>query len=83
MKNVKSRLLAAVLALGMLMTACSKSEPAPAKEQETTGTKTVVDMTGREVEIPADVKSVHATSPVGQNIMYSINPDKMAGWCTE
>lgn len=84
MKNVKTRLISAVLALGLLMTACSKTAQNPQQNKEDTATtRTIVDMAGREVEIPKDVKSVHATSPIGQNIMYSINPDKMAGWCTE
>ena len=96
MKNTK-KLLALLLAVGMLFTACGKApseevkdpEVNPPQEQqeeqqaEETGTRIVTDMGGREVEIPVNVKSVHTTSPVGQDIMYTINPDKMAGWCTK
>lgn len=90
MKNFKLRLFASILAVGILFTACGKnpvdeqaenSNNTTAQEQQT-GTRKIVDMSGREVEIPAEIKSVHATSPIGQDIMYTINPDKMAGWCS-
>ena len=94
MKNLKLRLLASILAVGILFTACGKAPNEEVKDAEVNpqqeeqqadenGTRVVTDMAGREVEIPVNVKSVHATSPVGQDIMYTINPDKMAGWCTK
>lgn len=43
-------------------------------------TRKVVDMYGREIEIPAVIKKAYATSQIGIIVLYSLNPDKLAGW---
>lgn len=75
-----------------LFTGCTKEKEDDIKEaavtvttdvsedaQVQTGTKTVKDMAGREVEIPTDIKKVYCTSPVGTIITYTISPDLLAG----
>ncbi|MGI6712714.1 MAG: ABC transporter substrate-binding protein [Bacillota bacterium] len=40
----------------------------------------IVDMAGRKVTIPKTVNKIYTTSPVGQIFIYTLNPDKLAGW---
>ena len=44
---------------------------------ETVGSKNVTDMIGRDVEIPASVSNVVATSPPMTPVLYMIAPDKL------
>ena len=44
---------------------------------ETVGSKNVTDMIGRNVEIPASVSNVVATSPPMTTVLYMIAPDKL------
>ena len=44
---------------------------------ETVGSKNVTDMIGRDVEIPASVSNVVATSPPMTTVLYMIAPDKL------
>ena len=45
---------------------------------ETVGSKNVTDMIGRDVEIPASVSNVVATSPPMTTVLYMIAPDKLS-----
>lgn len=38
------------------------------------------DMAGREVQVPKVVRHAYATSQIGIIQLYSLNPDKLAGW---
>ena len=44
---------------------------------ETVGSKNVTDMIGRDIEIPASVSNVVATSPPMTTVLYMIAPDKL------
>ena len=44
---------------------------------ETVGSKNVTDMVGRDVEIPASVSNVIATSPPMTTVLYMIAPEKL------
>lgn len=84
MKKFKIMLMAAVLSLSLLFTACgetkedNKEKPAATETEATT--KVIKDMAGREVEIPSDPQEVYASSPIGQYYLYAVNPDKLVGW---
>lgn len=41
---------------------------------------TIVDMGGREVEIPEKIETVFATDPRGTIFLYTLTPEKMVGW---
>ena len=41
---------------------------------------TITDQAGRQVVIPAEIKTVFCTSPMGTNLMYMLAPEMMAGW---
>jgi iron complex transport system substrate-binding protein len=42
-------------------------------------TRTIVDMAGRTVTIPAVVNSVYSTSPMGEIMLYTLSPRKITG----
>jgi iron complex transport system substrate-binding protein len=41
--------------------------------------RTIIDMAGRKVVIPMIVKSVYSTSPMGEVLMYTLDPSKITG----
>jgi len=43
-------------------------------------TVSFTDQGGRHVTVPASIKSVFCTSPIGTNLMYMLAPDMMVGW---
>lgn len=43
---------------------------------------TITDMAGREVVIPENIESVYSSSPIGTISLYTLAPDKLAGWST-
>jgi iron complex transport system substrate-binding protein len=43
-------------------------------------TREIVDMAGRKVVIPKKIEKIYTTSPVGQIAVYTLNPNKLAGW---
>lgn len=40
----------------------------------------LIDMAGREVILPKKIEKVFSTGAVGTILLYSLDPDKMAGW---
>jgi iron complex transport system substrate-binding protein len=45
-----------------------------------TGSNQITDMTGRTVQVPAQVNKVIATSPPSTNLVYILAPDKLGAW---
>lgn len=43
-------------------------------------TRKLVDEAGRTVEIPTEIRKAYATSQIGIIVLYTLNPDKLAGW---
>lgn len=91
MQTKAFKLVAALLSLSILFTAC-KSEPKEAKDdnlqqtetsETSSETRVITDMAGREVEIPTNPQKVYSSTPIGQYFIYAINPDKMIGWVFE
>ncbi|EGD48052.1 periplasmic binding protein [Ruminiclostridium papyrosolvens DSM 2782] len=42
--------------------------------------KEILDMAGRRVKVPSEIKKAYATSQIGIIALYTLNPDKLAGW---
>lgn len=93
--RVLALLLAALLALGMLAgcgeepaseesTAPQSEEPAAeestAPSEEPEGPRTLTDMAGREVEVPAVIEKAFSTDPTAAIFLYTLVPDRMLGW---
>ena len=43
-------------------------------------TRTVTDMAGRKVAVPRRIKSVYCMNPACAILVYSLAPDRLAGW---
>lgn len=77
-------LLVILGAVAFILNGCSiKSQEATAiKDPETTieSTNIFIDDMGRQIELANEVKKVYCTSPVGTIFVYTIAPEKLAGW---
>lgn len=64
-------------------TAAEQSETAAKGQEETKDSaaaeRPTKDMAGREIQVPAAVKKVYSTSPVGTNFMYTFDDQMVAG----
>lgn len=66
-----------VFMLGIFLIAVSASVSLWCWEPET---RIITDMAGRKVTIPRAVKKVFSTSQIGTISIYTLNPEKLAGW---
>ena len=69
-----------VLVLVMIFAAGCTSLSGNPQTGKTDQTRTITDMAGREITIPADIGTVLCTSPPSAMLVYMIAPDKLAGW---
>ncbi|OIQ08049.1 vitamin B12-binding protein [Moorella thermoacetica] len=78
-------LLLAILILAAALAGCGSQD----SDQKATGQapagqaaakRTITDMAGRQVAVPGEIKKVFATSPVGTILVYTLAPEKLAGW---
>lgn len=78
---MKKLIIYIVLAM-LLATGCSSSgEPDQevSSEGSAGGTVVIEDMAGRTVEVPEKIDKVLSRCPIGTLIMYTLNPEKIAG----
>ncbi|HZK44440.1 MAG TPA: ABC transporter substrate-binding protein [Syntrophomonadaceae bacterium] len=75
MKRLITLLLVFCLWFGL--TGCSATE-SPIIDSD--ATQTITDMAGRSLEIPKEIKTVYSTGPVGTVFLYTLCPEKLAGW---
>ncbi|MGB9662063.1 MAG: ABC transporter substrate-binding protein [Moorellaceae bacterium] len=68
-----------IAVLVVILAGCSRQQ-APAPLEPARGNRSIVDMAGRRVIVPAEIKKVFATSPVGTILVYTLAPEKLAGW---
>ncbi len=52
-------------------------------QDQSAATKIITDMAGREVEVPAAIDKVYSTSATGSVFLYTLAPQKLAGWNSE
>ncbi len=92
LKNKVLRLLGILsLCLGLilltLLAGCA-SQKAPAPREEVAGEETsgdisslcITDMAGRSLTVPDEINKVFSVSPVGTVLLYTLAPEKLAGW---
>lgn len=83
MKRNTTKLTALILALTLLFAGCgakTESSPSPSTSAEATATeRTVTDMLGRSVKIPAEVKSVATINSAARILTYAGCADKITG----
>jgi ABC-type Fe3+-hydroxamate transport system, periplasmic component len=78
--NKKLKILALVVAVAVVASIGAWYVSQQDTEPTTKETRTITDMAGRTVEIPAEVNSVLCTSPPTTMIVYMLSPDKLSGW---
>lgn len=73
-----------LISLFIFLVGCSKAKETyndnEDPQEEISKTVTITDMAGRTVEIPSKIEKVYCKSPVGTIAMYTLAPDKLAGW---
>lgn len=78
MKRKSIGLIILLVLMLTLVGGCNQSkEPAP---DQTAKEQTITDMAGRKVIIPAAIEKVYATSANGSVFLYTLSPEKLAGW---
>lgn len=89
-KQFSILLLTAVVSTSIMITGCqntNKTEETQTTSKQEVSSKTVkiTDMNGRDIEIPSpkELKKVYYPSPLGQLMIYTVNPDKMVGVVSE
>lgn len=69
-----------ILLLSLLLGGCAGKETAGKQTDTAENMRTIVDMAGRSVSIPARVNKVYGASPTGTIFIYTIDPDLLLGW---
>jgi iron complex transport system substrate-binding protein len=69
------RILLIVLAIAMLVSLAACSANSQDKQ-----TVIIEDMMGREIEIPAQINTIFCIDPMSAITLYTVAPDKLAGW---
>lgn len=91
-KQFSVLLLTLVVGTSVVITGCQQTntneQSSPVKDAENDTemrTLKITDMSGREVEIPTakELKRVHYSNRLGQNTIYTINPEKMLALVSE
>lgn len=79
----KNFILSTVIIICIILTeaftGCGNQKTLKSKEQEKQTTRTIVDMAGRKVTVPFQIKKVYSVSPIGTEFMYTLSPEKIAG----
>lgn len=80
-------LVLVLLLLSCLLAGCGQAETlSPDTEEQGDETQTELvyaDDDGREVALPAEISKVMGTNHIGTLLLYTINPDLIAGWNSE
>lgn len=66
-----------IIALVVLLITFASCAPAP---DEAASTKTIVDMAGRDVDIPTDITRIYAADPGSMILVYTVAPQMLIGW---
>ena len=74
---MKLRIFLMAILLGGLLPLAGLGE---AENRPATGTAMITDMAGRTVSVPSEIKTIMGKSPMGTILVYTLEPDKLAGW---
>jgi iron complex transport system substrate-binding protein len=80
MSRIAKQVTLLVLVL-LLVAGCTWKEKAASKQTDAEGNmRRIVDMAGRKVTVPAKINKVYGASPTGTILIYTIDPELLAGW---
>lgn len=71
-------ILALLLSSGLA--GCNKEKTQETVVPAEPGMRTVVDMAGREVSVPKQIKKVFSTNPPGTILLYTMDPELLIAW---
>lgn len=70
------------LLLALILCSCSKTDANIGEARESTAApRSITDMAGREVTIPAEIKKAYSTGQPGVVMLYTLSPERLLGWC--
>ena len=79
--KLRASAVALLVFLLVMVAGCSiPNEAATSKRADDPGGRAITDMAGRNVVLPAVVRKVYAVSPVETVLIYTIDPELLAGW---
>lgn len=81
LKKLSILLLTLIITISFMGCSTSQSEQTNSDNQELT--RTITDMAGRTVTIPTELNKIYATSSIGTLFVYTLAPEKIAGWNTQ
>ncbi|MBP1763872.1 MAG: transporter substrate-binding protein [Firmicutes bacterium] len=65
-----------VVFIALMLTACGQEGNS---QKNNASTIEITDMLGRKVTVPKSINKVYSTTPIGTVMVYSFNPEKLAG----
>jgi len=82
LKGRKLVILLTILALVMscCLAGCGQEKAKGTGKTAEPETRTITDMAGRELTVPAKIDKVFCVSPVGTILVYTLDPDLLIGW---
>jgi iron complex transport system substrate-binding protein len=78
-KTLTALLLCAALT-AIPLTGCSGSKAAVPANAAGANPRTITDILGYKVTLPAKINKIYCTSPVGAVMLYTVDPDKLVSW---
>lgn len=73
-KNKKKTGFIILTMIMIMLSGCGQSQTSDNIMRE------IVDMAGRTIEIPTEINKVYSTGPIGTVFLYTLSPEKIAGW---
>ncbi len=78
MRSKKILIITIILIVTIGLVACDVNTLAPNDSEDEF--KYIVDMAGREVQVPQSIDSIYATHTIGSIFLYTLAPEKLIGW---
>lgn len=75
MEDIMKKKIFLLIAVIILITGCTQKTG-----KIESGSRKVVDMAGREVEIPENIDKIYATGSIGSILLHTLAPEKICGW---
>lgn len=80
MKKLYVIWVAIIVVILVVLTGCGKQNSVSSEGVMANGGRVITDMAGRKVTLPQQIKKVYPVSPVEAVLLYTIDPELLAGW---
>lgn len=82
-KNFKTLSFITTILLSLVISLQGCSSLNDENSKETSATRTITDLSGRNVDIPTNVTKAFGANPMSSILLYTVAPDTMIGWNTQ